>query len=42
MIYEPPTITELGSIADFTRADSFALDYDGRLLRGDHHSSPTS
>jgi len=37
-----PTVTELGSIADFTRADSFAWDFDGRFLRGDSHSSPTS
>jgi hypothetical protein len=42
MTYETPAITELGSVADFTRADSFAIDFDGRLLRGDDHDSPTS
>jgi hypothetical protein len=29
MAYETPTITELGSVADFTRGDSFALHWDG-------------
>jgi hypothetical protein len=42
MTYETPAITELGSVADFTRADSFAFAFDGRLLRGDDHDSPTS
>jgi hypothetical protein len=41
MTYETPTITELGSVADFTRADSLALDYDGKWFRGDD-PDPTS
>lgn len=42
MTYETPTITELGSVADFTRADSFAWDFDGRWLRGDNDPGPTT
>ncbi len=39
--YQTPAIIELGSVADFTRADSFALAFDGRIFRGnDPH--PTS
>jgi hypothetical protein len=41
MTYETPVISELGSVADFTRADSFAIAFDGRFLRGDD-PSPTS
>lgn len=33
--YETPTITELGSVAEFTRRDTLAFDFDGRLFRGD-------
>ena len=29
--YETPTITELGSVADFTRQDGWDIDFDGRL-----------
>lgn len=29
--YESPTITELGSVADFTRQDGWDIDFDGRL-----------
>lgn len=29
MTYETPSITELGSVADFTRGDSFAMAWDG-------------
>lgn len=32
--YETPTITELGTIADFTQQNGFAFDFDGRLFRG--------
>lgn len=45
MTYETPTITELGSVADFTRADSFALHFDGWLSlgpRGSGGGTPTS
>jgi hypothetical protein len=44
MNYETPTITELGSVADFTRADRFAFAFDGFLFHGsDHgHGTPTS
>jgi hypothetical protein len=41
MTYETPTITELGSVADFTRQDSLALAYDGKIFRGDD-PDPTS
>ena len=34
MNYETPTITDLGSVADFTRADSFAVRFDGLLFHG--------
>lgn len=30
--YEAPTITELGSVADFTRGDTFAWQFDGMTL----------
>jgi hypothetical protein len=30
--YETPTITELGSVADFTRGDIFAWQFDGMTL----------
>jgi hypothetical protein len=42
--YETPTITELGSVADFTRGDSVALDWDGRLFHRDNSGggTPTS
>jgi hypothetical protein len=45
MIYETPSITELGSVADFTRADRWAFDFDGFLFHGSKRSSggtPTS
>jgi hypothetical protein len=29
LTYESPAITELGSVADFTRADGIGLDFDG-------------
>jgi hypothetical protein len=32
MAYEAPAITELGSVADFTRADEVALDWDGKAF----------
>lgn len=32
MAYEAPAITELGSVADFTREDTLALAYDGDLF----------
>ncbi len=34
MTYETPTITDLGSVADFTRADRWALRFDGMLFHG--------
>ena len=43
MTYETPSITELGSVADFTRGDSFAWAWDG--LFSSHplgEDSPTS
>jgi hypothetical protein len=30
--YETPTVTELGSVADFTSNDKWALAFDGFLL----------
>ena len=44
MNYETPTITELGSVADFTRNDRWALDFDGLLFHGEvrHGGTPTS
>jgi hypothetical protein len=30
--YQAPTITELGSVADFTRGDIFAWQFDGMTL----------
>jgi hypothetical protein len=42
MTYETPSIIELGSVTDFTRADSFAIAFDGKLLRGNDHDTPTS
>jgi hypothetical protein len=33
--YEAPSITELGTVAEFTRADQFAIDFDGAFFRGD-------
>ena len=45
MMYETPTITELGSVADFTRGDSFAWDWDGffsQHLLGSNGNTPTS
>jgi hypothetical protein len=35
--YETPAITELGSVADFTRADRFAFAFDGFLFHGSDH-----
>jgi len=32
--YETPTITELGSVADFTRADVIGRLFDGRDFHG--------
>ena len=29
--YETPAITELGSVADFTRQDSWDIDFDGQV-----------
>lgn len=37
MVYEAPAITELGSVADFTKADDLALDWDGKLF---HRAAP--
>jgi hypothetical protein len=34
-MYETPMITDLGSVADFTREDVAAFDFDGDLFRGD-------
>ena len=34
--YETPAIIELGSVADFTRGDNLALDFDGQFLRRRH------
>jgi hypothetical protein len=43
MTYEAPTITELGSVADFTREDRWAWDHDGWLLhRGGGTTTQTS
>ena len=46
MTYETPTITDLGSVADFTRADTWALRFDGLLFHGPQPSggggTPTS
>ena len=39
MSYETPSITELGTVAEFTRADEFALDFDGAFFRGNSTSS---
>ena len=38
MQYEAPTITELGAIVDMTRADSWALAFDGLLFHGNTSS----
>jgi hypothetical protein len=35
MSYEAPAVTELGSVADFTREDVLAFDYDGDAFKGD-------
>ena len=40
--YTKPSITEIGSIADVTRRDDWAFDYDGRIFRGDSAPTPTS
>jgi hypothetical protein len=32
MNYEAPTITELGTVAEFTRGDKFAIKFDGMSL----------
>lgn len=40
--YSSPSLTELGSVADFTNEDRFAIDFDGNLLRGDHKGTPSS
>jgi hypothetical protein len=42
MTYETPTISELGAVADFTRADSLALDYDGAAFHKTDGGTPTS
>ena len=43
MAYEAPSITELGSVADFTRADLFSSGSDGFLWFGkSSHDTPTS
>jgi hypothetical protein len=46
MNYVTPAITELGAVADFTRADWFAPNSDGthllELITGTNPSSPTS
>lgn len=39
MAYEAPSITELGSIAEMTRADKLAFDFDGKIFRGDKPGS---
>jgi len=41
--YETPEIVELGSVADFTRGDSFGFDYDSHTWYGRlHFGSSTS
>ena len=47
--YEPPTITDLGSIADFTRGDGWRGDHDnftfivfGYEISGSYGQPPTS
>jgi hypothetical protein len=41
--YETPTITELGTVEEFTRADRWALAFDGVLLhKGGSETTPTS
>jgi hypothetical protein len=40
MAYESPELVELGSVAEFTRADHFAFDFDGRFLRGNSTQKP--
>ncbi|HSB85443.1 MAG TPA: lasso RiPP family leader peptide-containing protein [Ilumatobacteraceae bacterium] len=40
MTYESPRVTELGSVADFTRADRWALDWDGRFLHANYKTPP--
>jgi hypothetical protein len=41
--YETPTITELGTVEEFTRADRWALSFDGVLLhKGNSSPTPTS
>ena len=42
MTYETPTITELGSVADFTRGDSFAWHWDGFHSQVIFGNTPTS
>ena len=45
MNYEAPAITELGSVADFTRADRIAFAFDGVYFHGNGHrggGTPTS
>lgn len=33
--YQSPSIVELGTVADFTRNDTLAWDFDGMLFHGD-------
>ncbi len=41
--YETPSVTELGSVADFTHADRWALNFDGFLLhKGNSEGTPAS
>lgn len=44
MNYETPSITELGSVADFTRNDVIAFDWDGMFFHGEkpRGGTPTS
>jgi hypothetical protein len=44
-MYETPSITELGSVADFTRGDQFAWEWDSAFPSHSHHmagETPTS
>ena len=46
MTYETPAITELGTVADFTRADEWGGIYDGQIFHknvgGGGGGTPTS
>ncbi len=42
MTYETPTIIELGTVADFTRADELGGIYDGQIFHKDVQTPPSS